>query len=163
MRALSIVSLTIMVLASACTESDDTNCSQTSGCVTPDGGTPDSNNTGANCGDGVCDPDDGETADSCEKDCSGRCDPESETPVFCWRDGNPSCNPVWTDCNLPFVYGCGSGPRRCPDYESFGRCCDTADGMSSDIVWCPSEASCQQPVPLPRACLGPIFSCATGS
>lgn len=126
-----------------------------------DGPRPDPNSM--TCGDGICDPADGETLASCEKDCSGRCDPASESPVFCWRDGNPTCNPVWTDCNLPFVYGCGSGPRRCPDYMSFGRCCDTADRTSSDVIWCPSETSCQQPVAPPRVCYGPIVSCASGN
>lgn len=166
MRALSIVSivsLTIMILASACTESDDTNCSQTSGCVTPDGGT-DGSNAGANCGDGVCEPEDGETLASCEKDCSGRCDAFPNDPVFCWdAHGAPTCNPAYTDCTLPVFDDCGSGPRRCPDHESFGRCCDTADRTSTDFVWCPSQASCQNPVAPPQICYGPIFSCATGS
>ena len=127
-----------------------------------DGSGPDPNSM--TCGDGVCDSADGETLASCEKDCSGRCDLTPGFPVFCWDPrGNPTCNPVWTDCGLPIAYDCGSGPRRCPDYESFGRCCDTADRMSSDIVWCPSETSCQQPVAPPRVCYGPIFSCATGT
>lgn len=126
-----------------------------------DGSGPDPNSM--TCGDGVCDPADSETLASCEKDCSGRCDLTPGFPVFCWTNGAPTCNPAFTDCGLPVVEDCGSGPRRCPDYESFGRCCDTADRMSSDIVWCPSETSCQQPVAPPRACYGPIFSCATGT
>lgn len=162
MRALSIVFFAIMVVASACTESDDTHCTQTSGCVTPDGSHPDSNNL--TCGDGVCDSADGETLATCEKDCSGRCDASPENPVFCWDPhGNPTCNPVYTDCELPVMYDCGSGPKRCPDYESFGRCCDTADRTSSDVIWCPSLTSCQNPVTPPRMCYGPVFSCAAGN
>lgn len=115
------------------------------------------------CGDGVCNSADGETEANCEKDCSGRCVTFPDDPVFCWDDrGNPTCNPRFTDCNLPHMYECGSGPRRCPDYESFGRCCDTADRTSSDVIWCPSLTSCQNPVAAPRVCYGPVFSCATG-
>jgi hypothetical protein len=117
------------------------------------------------CGDGVCDAADGETMESCEKDCSGRCVAFPNDPVFCWDPrGNPTCNPVGTDCELPIMYECGSGPRRCPDYVSFGRCCDIDDiRSSSDVIWCPSQASCQNPVTSPRVCYGPVFSCATGN
>ncbi len=160
MRTLTIALLSLFISFSAACATDD----ETTDTDSPIGQGPDGGSSGSTCGDGVCNATAGENKENCLKDCSGRCDAVPGNPVFCLDSrGNPTCNPVGTDCTLPTMYGCGSGPRRCPNHAAFGRCCDTDDGASSDIVWCPDRASCEMPVSAPRTCYDAVFSCASGS
>ncbi len=100
-------------------------CASLDAGVKADGTTGDA--TGANCGNGKCDP--GETATSCPKDCNssavcgnGKCDP-GETAASCPKDcgsspvcGNGKCEAGETSTSCPKdcgSTGCTSGQTLC--------------------------------------------------
>ncbi len=146
---LTIAFITIASIAAAC-GSDDTNCTQTTGCTEPDGGNSDP------CGDGVCNADIGENAVTCDKDCSGVCRPEH--PVHC--NDSLECNPAGTDCDLPVMPTCGNNVERCPSADVFYNCCDSGPN-DADIFWCPKEAPYW--CPNTGSCISNQSACAYGT